>query len=161
MQTTPAKAKLDKSVQAHVNLAQVDLVKVDKSQNKMFLLKQGKIVKSYRIALGGKPKGHKQYEGDQRTPEGRYTLDYIKEDSAFYRAMHISYPNQADITQAKNQGRSPGGQIMVHGQRDRAGWRANIAQRLNWTNGCIALKNHEMDEFIALVDVGTPIEIRW
>ena len=141
--------------------AEVDLVKVTKSQNKMYLLDSGKVVKEYNIALGGNPKGHKQQEGDQRTPEGIYTLDYIKEDSSFYRAMHISYPNKTDINNAKKLGVSPGGFIMVHGQKNKLGWLAPITQNFNWTNGCIAIKNDEMDDFLKLVKVGTKIQISW
>ena len=119
----------------------------------MYLLSGGKIVKEYRVALGANPQGHKRQEGDERTPEGDYTLDYKKEDSAFYRAMHVSYPNAVGV--------SPGGFIMVHGQRNGLGWLAPLAQYFNWTNGCIALTDAEMDEFMTLVRVGTPIRIEW
>ncbi len=142
-------------------LASVDLVKVDKSANKMYLLDGEKTVKEYHIALGANPQGHKQQEGDERTPEGVYTLDYKKEDSSFYRAMHISYPNQQDIESAKARGVSPGGFIMVHGQRNGLAWMAPISQNFNWTNGCIALTNKEMDEFMTLVATGTKIQIEW
>lgn len=141
--------------------AGVDLVRVDKSERKMYLLSDGEVVKEYHVALGANPKGHKQQEGDERTPEGEYTLDYKKEDSSFYRAMHISYPNQEDIANAEEIGVSPGGFIMVHGQRNWLGWLSPILQRFNWTNGCIALTNSEMDEFMELVKVGTTIEIKW
>jgi murein L,D-transpeptidase YafK len=141
--------------------ADVDLVKVDKSENRMFLMEGGKIVKEYSVALGANPKGHKQYEGDERTPEGVYTLDYVKEDSLFYRAMHISYPNEIDKSRAEQNGVSPGGFIMVHGQRNYLGWLSAVTQNFNWTNGCIALKNSEMDEFLELVKVGTKIQIEW
>ncbi len=142
-------------------VAGVDLVKVDKSESKMYLLEGGTIVKEYDVAFGANPKGHKQQEGDEKTPEGIYTLDYKKEDSSFYRAMHINYPNKADIKKAKELGVSPGGQIMVHGQRNYLGWLAWVTQMLNWTNGCIALTNSEMDEFMELVSVGTNIQIEW
>lgn len=142
-------------------IAEVDLVKVDKSENRMYLLDGEKIVKEYHVALGSNPKGHKQQEGDEKTPEGKYTLDYKKEDSSFYRAMHISYPNEQDKATAKKVGVSPGGFIMVHGQRNWLGWLSSISQRFNWTNGCIALTNSEMDEFMDLVDVGTAIQIEW
>ncbi len=141
--------------------AKVDLVKVDKSENRMYLIANGEVIKNYHVAFGESPKGHKQQEGDEKTPEGSYTLDYIKEDSAFYRAMHISYPNEKDIEEAKRKGVSPGGLIMVHGQSNRPGWLSSTAQRTNWTDGCIALTNAEMDEFIALVKVGTAIYIEW
>lgn len=141
--------------------AEIDLVKVDKSENKMYLLEKGKIKKEYHVALGGSPKGHKQQEGDQKTPEGLYTLDYKKEDSSFYRAMHISYPNKIDLENAKNKGVSAGGFIMVHGQRNWLGWLSGVTQNFNWTDGCIALTNAEMDEFMTLVAVGTKIQIEW
>lgn len=142
-------------------LAGVDLVKVDKSESKMYLLDGEKVVKEYHVAFGANPKGHKRQEGDERTPEGSYTLDYKKEDSVFYRAMHVSYPNARDIARAKQRGVSPGGFIMVHGQRNWLGWLAPLTQRFNWTDGCIALTNPEMDEFMKLVQVGTEIQIEW
>lgn len=146
---------------ANSALASVDLVKVDKSESKMYLLDGEKVIKEYHVAFGAHPKGHKQQEGDERTPEGSYTLDYKKEDSAFYRAMHVSYPNDQDIASAKQRGVSPGGFIMVHGQRNWLGWLAPLTQQFNWTDGCIALANPEMDEFMELVDVGTEIQIEW
>jgi len=141
--------------------SEIDLVKVDKSENRMYLLENEKVIKEYHVAFGGSPKGHKEQEGDQKTPEGLYTLDYKKEDSSFYRAMHVSYPNQADLDNAKSKGVSAGGFIMVHGQKNRLGWLSSITQQFNWTNGCIALTNKEMDEFMSLVKVGTKIEIQW
>ncbi|TLU65670.1 hypothetical protein FE810_06990 [Thalassotalea litorea] len=145
----------------NVDLVKVDLVKVDKSKNLMYLIKQGEVVRQYHIALGENPKGHKQRQGDERTPEGRYILDYKKEDSSFYRAMHISYPNEVDLANAKQNGVSAGGLIMIHGQKNGREKLAPITQQYNWTDGCIALTNEEMDEFMALVNVGTPIEIEW
>jgi len=142
-------------------LAKVDLVKVDKSESKMYLLDNGQIVKEYHVAFGANPKGHKQQEGDEKTPEGTYTLDYKKDDSSFYRAMHISYPQAADKENAKQLGVSPGGFIMVHGQRNWLGLFSPITQLFNWTNGCIALTNSEIDEFLDLVEVGTKITIEW
>ncbi|CCN36773.1 putative YkuD domain protein [Vibrio nigripulchritudo SFn27] len=134
----------------------VDLVKVVKAERKMYLIDEGKIIKEYRIALGGSPKGHKVQEGDHKTPEGRYILDYKKEDSAFHRAMHISYPNTADKAKAKELGVDPGGFIMVHGNNPK-----NKYLQVDWTEGCIAITDDEMDEFMDLVQVGTPIEIMW
>ena len=146
---------------SNVAFAGADLVIVDKSERKMYLLEGEKILKEYHVAFGASPMGHKQQEGDEKTPEGVYTLDYKKEDSSFYRAMHISYPNETDKANAKKSGVSPGGFIMVHGQRNKLGWRAAITQQFNWTNGCIALTNSEMDEFMELVSVGTKIQIEW
>ncbi len=140
---------------------EIDLVEVIKSKQIMYLIKDENVVREYHVAFGANPKGHKQQEGDEKTPEGIYKLDYKKEDSAFYRAMHISYPNALDKANAAQGGVSPGGFIMVHGQRNGFGWLSSITQLFNWTNGCIAITNSEMDEFMALVAVGTPIHIRW
>ena len=141
--------------------AGVDLVKVDKSENIMYLLDNNKVIKEYHVVFGENPKGHKEQEGDKKTPEGSYILDYKKDNSSFYRAMHISYPNKQDIENATSKGVSAGGFIMVHGQRNWFSWLSPITQRFNWTNGCIALTNSEMDEFMDLVKTGTKIYIEW
>ncbi len=127
----------------------------------MYLMDRGMVVKEYHVAFGQNPQGHKQRAGDKRTPEGYYTLDFVNEDSEFYRAMRISYPNNFDKLLAKNLGVSPGGQIMVHGQKNGYEHLESFTQTANWTDGCIALTNREMDEFLSLVGVGTPIHIRW
>ncbi len=149
------------SLFTNFSLAEVDLVKVEKSISKMTLLDGIKVIKEYQVAFGENPKGHKQQEGDEKTPEGTYLLDYKKEDSSFYRAMHISYPNKQDKENAKKLGVSAGGFIMIHGQRNWLGWLSSITQQYNWTNGCIALTNREMDEFMKLVKIDTPIQISW
>lgn len=141
--------------------ADVDLVKVDKSEHRMVLYDGKRIVKAYDVALGPHPEGHKQREGDGKTPEGTYILDYKKADSSFHKAIHISYPNLQDRENARKLGFSPGGLIMIHGQRNWLGWFAAITQRFDWTDGCIAVTNAEMDEFMRLVKVGTPIRIEW
>ncbi|MCF6364513.1 MAG: L,D-transpeptidase family protein, partial [Gammaproteobacteria bacterium] len=94
-----------------------------------------------------------------RTPEGKYILDYKKSDSSFYKAIHISYPNETDKRRARMNGVSPGGQIMIHGQKNGQGSLSWLAQKFNWTDGCIAVTNAEMDEIWELVKAGTPIEI--
>jgi len=137
-----------------------DFVVVDKSEAKLFLMKGGEILKEYHVAMGANPKGHKLQEGDERTPEGKYVLDYKKADSTYYKAIHISYPNEADKMRAENSGVNPGGFIMIHGQRNGLGWMSFITQWFNWTDGCIAVTNKEMDEIWKAVDIGTPIEIR-
>ncbi len=98
--------------------SEIDLVEVDKPDKKMYLMNEDAVVKEYQISLGANPRGNKQKEGDGRTPEGEYILDYKKEDSSFYRAIHISHPNENDKARAKELGVSPGGFIMVHGQRN-------------------------------------------
>lgn len=137
-----------------------DAVLVDKSDAKLYLMKQGSKYASFQVTFGREPKGHKQQQGDERTPEGHYTLDYKNSNSDFYRSIHISYPNAQDSENARKLGVDPGGDIMIHGQANGWEWAAIIAQLFNWTNGCIALKNPDMDRVWEAVDPGTPIEIR-
>ncbi|MFV0449149.1 MAG: murein L,D-transpeptidase family protein [Vibrio sp.] len=145
----------------HQHSIRADLVKVDKSKRRMYLLFQGEVFKQYRIALGKSPKGHKLQEGDQRTPEGRYYLDEILPESQFYRAMKLNYPNLRDKRRAEADGVDPGGDVEIHGLKEGFNGDPNFIQSFDWTNGCIALTNQEMDEFITLVPIGTPIEIEW
>lgn len=142
-------------------LAAVDWVKVDKSKRRMYLYEQDRVVREYRIALGKEPRGHKHQEGDQKTPEGLYYLDSISAQTQFYKAFHISYPNEQDIAYAKLHDLDPGGDVKIHGLKNGTTARPQFVQSFDWTNGCIALTNEEMDEFIALVPVGTPISIEW
>ncbi|MBY8149537.1 L,D-transpeptidase family protein [Vibrio fluvialis] len=142
-------------------LADVELVKVDKSKRRMYLIDDGQVIREFRIALGKSPKGHKQQEGDQRTPEGRYYLDFVTEHSLFYRSMHISYPNLRDKHHAETLGVDPGGEIKIHGLKTGYAGSPEFIQSFDWTNGCIAITNQEMDEFLSLVKIGTPIEIQW
>ena len=137
-----------------------DSVLVDKSDERLYLLKDGVVFAKYSVAFGSNPAGHKQQEGDERTPEGSYILDYKKADSSFYKAIHISYPNEADKQAAADRGVDPGGLIMIHGQRNWLGWLSFVTQQFNWTDGCIAVTNSEMDEIWDSVPVKTPIEIR-
>jgi murein L,D-transpeptidase YafK len=137
-----------------------DEVLVNKSEKKLYLLKEKQILRAFNVAFGENPIGHKQQEGDERTPEGAYTLDYKKEDSAYFRAIHISYPNANDLAQAKAKKVNPGGAIMIHGQRNGFGWAAPITQRFNWTNGCIALTNEDMQIVWNSIVPGTPIVIK-
>jgi murein L,D-transpeptidase YafK len=136
-----------------------NMVLVIKSESKLFLKKDDKILKEYHVVFGANPKGHKLQESDERTPEGKYILDYKKKNSSFYKAIHISYPNENDKQRAKKSGVNPGGFIMIHGQKNKFGWVSWISQRFNWTDGCIAVSNSEMDEIWKAVDTGTPIEI--
>ena len=137
----------------------IDKVFVDKSARTLQLLSDDKVIKSYYIALGGNPIGHKQQQGDQRTPVGNYILDYKNEKSKFYRSIHVSYPNSIDKARAKSRGVSAGGDIMIHGQKNGFGHLAAMNQQRDWTDGCIAVTNDEMDEIMAAVEIGTPIDI--
>ncbi|MCB2263741.1 MAG: L,D-transpeptidase family protein [Candidatus Thiosymbion ectosymbiont of Robbea hypermnestra] len=138
----------------------VDQVMVWKSQRRMALLQDGEVLHEYRIALGEWPRGHKRQEGDERTPEGDYILDWRNPNSRFHRSIHISYPNARDIRRARAMGKDPGGMIMIHGEPKvrSARFRERYLNR-DWTNGCIAVRNHEMDEIWRLVRYGTPIRI--
>lgn len=144
---------------AHAN-QKVDLVLVKKSERKLMLMSGGEPLKTYRIALGPKPQGHKQFSGDERTPEGRYLLDYKKDPSRFYKAFHISYPNEQDLETARRRGVNPGGNIMLHGYPEDGSEPEEIAGFFNWTNGCIAVPNAAMDEIFVVVEPGTPIDIQ-
>ncbi len=135
-----------------------DFVLVDKSDRTLMLFAGGEVVRTYEgIAFGGAPTGHKQFEGGERTPEGRYTIDTRNPDSAYYLSLRISYPNARDRAHAEEQGRDPGGDIFIHGQPN-----GLPAGRLpgDWTDGCIAVSNAEMDELWSAVADGTPIKIR-
>ncbi|AYC99912.1 L,D-transpeptidase family protein [Neorhizobium sp. NCHU2750] len=135
-------------------------VLVLKSERRMEILSGGTIVKTYPIALGGSPVGHKEKEGDGRTPEGNYVLDWRNARSGYHLSMHVSYPGPSDTARARAAGEDPGGMIMIHGQRNYFGWLGSLTQWFDWTDGCIAVTNPEMDEIWALVPDGTPIEIR-
>jgi len=137
-----------------------DFVLVKKSQRKLYLYSKGKVIKEYNIDLGGNTKGAKTQEGDQKTPEGLYYLDYKNIKSRFYRSIHISYPNKKDIANAKKMGVKPGGAIMIHGQVPKKGndmlWFQTVG---NWTAGCIAVSNLDIDEIWKLIKIPTPIKI--
>lgn len=126
----------------------------------MHLISKREKIKTYHISLGANPIGHKQQEGDERTPEGVYLLDYKKENSSFYKAIHISYPNAQDKALAQAHRVNPGGQIMIHGQKNNFAWLSWLTQQFDWTNGCIAVTNPEMDEIWNLVPIGTKIKIK-
>ncbi len=140
--------------------SRIDLVIVEKATRTMMLMSGEEVVRSYDIALGDSPVGHKQREGDERTPEGRYVLDWRNPNSSFHLSIHISYPNEADRAAAAAAGYSPGGDIMIHGQPNGFGWWSWLLQRVDWTDGCIAVTDAEMDEIWNMVENGTPIEIR-
>ena len=137
-----------------------DKIVLEKSERRLVLVSQGKALKVYRVALGHAPVGHKEREGDGRTPEGLYRIDSRKADSAFHRALHISYPNARDVQAARSRGRSPGGAIMLHGMRNGLGWIGKLHRFVDWTAGCIAVTDREIEELWRAVPDGTPIEIR-
>ncbi|MFZ0320653.1 MAG: L,D-transpeptidase family protein [Candidatus Sulfotelmatobacter sp.] len=138
----------------------IDRLVVYKHERKLVLQSNGMELRSYRVALGGEPVGAKVKQGDHRTPEGLYTLDSRNSNSHFYKAFHISYPNSKDLATAKKLGVSPGGAIMLHGLPKEFAFVGKAQALHDWTDGCIAVSNDEMDEIWKLVHVGTPIEIK-
>jgi len=136
-----------------------DSVIVAKKAHTLTLMNQGKILVTYNVALGGEPVGPKTRQGDHKTPEGKYVLDHRNIHSQFYRSIHITYPNSRDVAQAKKMGVSPGGDVFIHGLPNRYGWVGKGHRLKDWTYGCIAVTNEEMDEIWMAVPDGTPIEI--
>lgn len=138
---------------------EIDRLVVYKSQRKLVAYTSGELVKTYTIALGRNPDGHKEYEGDMKTPEGSYTINDKNANSAYHKNLGISYPNANDIAHAKTLGKLPGGAIKIHGLRNGTGVIGRLHRWVDWTQGCIALTDEEVDELYKVVSVGTPIEI--
>jgi len=139
---------------AHADIGTVDAVLVDKGARRLYLLRAGAVLAWAPVGLGREPAGSKQQQGDLRTPEGDYVLDWRNPVSRFHRSIHISYPNEADLARAFARNVDPGGAIFIHGTPDRA-----LLDR-DWTTGCIAVSNEDMDLIWQLVPDGTPITIR-
>jgi len=137
-----------------------DRVVVLKKARTLQLLGDGRVIRSYKVALGGDPIGPKTQRGDHKTPEGVYALDSRNAHSQFYKAIHISYPNAKDRAAARAKGVSPGGDVFVHGLPNGYGWLGASHRARDWTDGCIAVTNEEIEEIWNAVPDGTPIEIR-
>ena len=148
------------SAQAAEKTLRADRVVVLKRERRLQLWSGGKIIKAYKVALGGNPVGAKTQQGDHKTPEGIYVLDSRNAQSQFYKSIHISYPNTHDRAAARAKGVSAGGDVFVHGLPNRYRM-VGAAHRLkDWTDGCIAVTDEEIDEIWAAVPDGTTIEIR-
>ena len=140
--------------------AEIDRVVVNKSQLRMYLMSGPQVMRTYEISLGENPIGHKEREGDEKTPEGLYVLDYRNPESRFYKSIHVSYPNRQDLNRAKSKNLDPGGNIFIHGLPNNYDLFDRNFFKQNWTDGCIAVNNNEqMDEIWQLVKDGTPIKI--
>ncbi|HEY2116195.1 MAG TPA: L,D-transpeptidase family protein [Candidatus Angelobacter sp.] len=139
---------------------QADKILIVKSARTMTLLSGGKALKTYKVALGGAPVGPKRIEGDHKTPEGNYAIDAKNAHSRFHLALHISYPNAADTETARKLGSRPGGAIMIHGLASAFAYLGPLHRQTDWTDGCIAVTNAEIEEIWKLVPVGTRVEIR-
>lgn len=136
--------------------AHVEHIVVEKSKRTLKLIGKGKVLKEYRITLGFTPKGHKVFQGDGRTPEGTYSISAKKPNSQFYKSLKISYPNRSDGMRARQMGKDPGGEIYIHG-----GPRNNPDDKSrDWTAGCIAVTDREIEEIYSYVGLGTRITIR-
>ncbi|MHA6265513.1 L,D-transpeptidase family protein [uncultured Aliiroseovarius sp.] len=133
---------------------EVTQIIVNKSDRRLFLMHGKEVLKTYRIDLGFEPNGGKRFEGDGKTPEGRYVIDRRNPKSAFYLSIGVSYPNRQDADHARTNGRKPGGEIYIHGAR-----RPKDPKGADWTAGCISVKNHEMREIFTMVRLGTVIDI--
>ena len=140
--------------------AQADAILVDKSDRRLWLFRDGAVIAEYPVSLGGTPEGHKQREGDERTPAGDYVIDWRNPRSIAHLSLHISYPDAEDRARAAAAGVSPGGDIMIHGLPNGWGFLGVLHLAWDWTDGCIAVTNGQMREIWALVPDGTPITIR-
>jgi murein L,D-transpeptidase YafK len=136
-----------------------DRVRVLKAERRLLLFRGEQLLAAYRVALGSQPEGHKERRGDGRTPEGSYVLDWRQSESEFHRGIHISYPNAQDRARAAAAGVSPGGGVMIHGLPNGLGEIGADHAAGDWTKGCIAVTNEEMNEIWQAVPDGTPIEI--
>ena len=145
---------------AQAERPKIDKILIYKSKCLMYLMSQGKMVKSYPIAHGRNRKGTKVKEGDHRTPEGIYNVSAKNPKSRFHKALQISYPRPEDVQQARQQGVNPGGDIMIHGFPRRYSRHGRSLLSRMWTRGCIAVPNVDMDEIWKMVDVGVEIDIR-
>ena len=138
----------------------VNRVLILKSARKLQLLSGKDVVKEYRVALGNAPTGAKERQGDGKTPEGSYVIDYRNKNSQFHRSLHISYPNAGDKARARKLGVNPGGDVFIHGLMNGYGWIGAAHRQKDWTLGCIAVTNDEIEEIWKLVPDGTPVEIK-
>ena len=137
-----------------------DKVVIEKSKRALHLLKDGRPFRTFKIALGIRPIGDKQHEGDFRTPEGSYKLDARNPNSEFFLSIRVSYPDANDVRAARAKGLDPGGQIMIHGQPNEPKRSEAFYQTQDWTNGCIAVSNSDMIDIWLMTHDDTPIEIR-
>jgi murein L,D-transpeptidase YafK len=145
---------------AEDSVMKADQVLVVKSHRTLSLISHGEVLRTYKVALGGSPVGAKEQQGDHKTPEGHYILDRRNAKSRFYKSIHVSYPNEQDKQRASRRGVASGGDIMIHGLPNGFGWLGATHRAQDWTDGCVAVTDAEMDEIWELVPEGTQIEIR-
>ena len=146
-----------KSLPAGTN---IDNIVVEKSKRQMQVYSKGKLVKTYKIALGRNPIGDKEYEGDKKTPEGSYVINAKNPNSSCHKNLGISYPDKGDIEVAKKIGKPTGGDIKIHGLMNGYGYIGKFHRWRDWTGGCIAVTDSEIDELYDAVSIGTPVVIK-
>ncbi|TCD17080.1 hypothetical protein EZ456_23550 [Pedobacter psychrodurus] len=140
--------------------AEIDYIIVKKSNRQLLAYSKQILIKTYQISLGDSPVGHKEFEGDEKTPEGVYIINAKNPHSGYHKNLGVSYPNEKDIAKAKTLNKLPGGDIKIHGVRNKLGFIGKFQRLFDWTNGCMALTNNEVDELYYAVNIGTKIEIR-
>ncbi|HTG81693.1 MAG TPA: L,D-transpeptidase family protein, partial [Geobacteraceae bacterium] len=152
---------LEKRVFAFATLKRpVDRILIEKKERRLMLISKGEVLRTYKIALGGNPIGPKEREGDNKTPEGIYVIDSRNKDSRYHLSLHISYPNERDRKRARELGVSPGGNIMIHGIKKGFSWVGDAHAEIDWTKGCIAVTDEEIEEIAKVAPNGTIVEIR-
>ena len=151
--------KLEQKIFAIQN-GPADKILVEKKERRLTLLAKDRVLKTYKIALGGNPDGPKERQGDNKTPEGTYIIDSRNKNSRYHLSLRISYPNEKDKKRAKELGVSPGGDIMIHGIKNGLSWISEAHSEVDWTQGCIAVTDEEIEEIDKLVPNGTIVEIR-
>ena len=137
-----------------------DRIVIRKAAHTLALMKRDRELATYKVALGRNPVGAKTQRGDHKTPEGNYLIDAMKSNSRFHRALHISYPNLADQERAQAAAVNPGGDVEIHGIENGLGWIGSLHRRIDWTDGCIAVTDDEIEEIWNKVKVGTAVEIK-
>jgi murein L,D-transpeptidase YafK len=137
-----------------------DKILIEKKERRLTLISKNRVLKTYKIALGGNPNGPKERQGDNKTPEGTYIIESRNKDSRYHLSLRLSYPNEKDKKRAKKLGVSPGGDIMIHGIKNGFSWIGDSHSGFDWTRGCIAVTDEEIGEIDKLVPLGTIVEIR-
>jgi murein L,D-transpeptidase YafK len=148
------------SIRASVAGGPADSIVVEKSQHRLSLYRRGALLRSYLVALGQQPVGDKVRKGDMRTPEGMFRIEARNPASRYHRSLRISYPDGAHLAKARARGVSPGGDIMIHGLPAKQVWVGAAHRDFDWTEGCIAVTNAEIEEIWSAVPVGIPIQIK-
>jgi len=138
----------------------IDKIEVYKSKREMLVYSKGILIKTYKVSIGGTPVGRKEYEGDKKTPEGVYSINAKNPNSGWYKNLGVSYPNKEDVRRAKLLGKAPGGDVKIHGVKNGYAFIGKFQRWLNWTAGCIALTDQEVDEIYDHTPIGTKIEIK-